>query len=388
MNPRDAHPVFGPNRFKLGLFNANVDGGLSLSKAPERWRAEWPAIEEVSVAADRAGIDFILPAAKWKGFGGEADSCGRSFETLTHGAAIGAMTRRIGIFCTVHVPLVTPVFAAKAIATIDHITRGRVGLNIVCGWHQDEFNMHGVTIDADRRYDQGLEWFRIFAKLLEDGKTAFDWDGEFYRLSGLTTDPDTKQRPWPVIMSAGVSSKGRAFAGQACDVLFTALTEIDRAPGVVADAMASAAAFGRCVDVYTLAHIVCRPTRGDADAYYHYFAEEMADRDAVAYYRGARGIADKSDARFIERPIASRFSRSTGLSYAGSYPGAFPIVGSPDDIVDDMRRLSEAGLAGASVSFLDYTAEFSFFVAEVVPRLERAGLRVPMHAPAVSGAAR
>jgi alkanesulfonate monooxygenase SsuD/methylene tetrahydromethanopterin reductase-like flavin-dependent oxidoreductase (luciferase family) len=281
---------------------------------------------------------------------------------------------------------VTPVFAAKAIATIDHVTRGRVGLNIVCGWHQDEFNMHGVTIDADRRYDQGLEWFKIFAKLLEDGQTAFDWNGEFYKLRGLTTNPVTLQRPWPVIMSAGVSSKGRVFAGQACDVLFTGLTEIDRAPAVVADAKASAASFGRSVDVYTLAHIVCRPTRSEADDYYYYFAEEMADTEAVEYYRGQRGIASKSDTRFVERPIASRFSRSTGLSYAGSYPGAFPLVGSPDDIVDDMRRLSEAGLAGASVSFLDYTAEFPFFADEVLPRLERAGLRVPINRPRTASA--
>ena len=116
--------------------------------------------------ADDAGLEFILPVAKWRGFQGKANIYGRSFETLTHGAALGALTKRIAIFSTVHVPLVTPAFGAKAIATIDHVTHGRAGLNIVCGWNQEEFDLHGVTIDQDRRYDHGLEWFRVWSRLL------------------------------------------------------------------------------------------------------------------------------------------------------------------------------------------------------------------------------
>ena len=75
-----------------------------------------------------------------------------------------------------HVPLVTPAFGAKAIATIDHVSHGRAGLNIVCGWNQAEFDLHGVTIDPETRYEHGLEWFQIWSKLLEGGP-EFDWDG-------------------------------------------------------------------------------------------------------------------------------------------------------------------------------------------------------------------
>lgn len=128
------NPILGPNRFKLGLFNANCDGGFAVSKAPERWRCEWDDVVKACVMADEAGIDFILPVAKWRGLGGEADNLGRSFETMTHSAAIGALTKRIGLFATVHVPLATPAFVAKSIATIDHVTHGRAELNIVCGW--------------------------------------------------------------------------------------------------------------------------------------------------------------------------------------------------------------------------------------------------------------
>ena len=105
---RANNKLFGPNRFKLGVFSANCDGGLTMSLAPERWRADWDDIVAMTRIADEAGLEFILPVAKWRGFQGKANIYGRSFETLTHGAALGALTQHIAIFFTVHVPLVTP----------------------------------------------------------------------------------------------------------------------------------------------------------------------------------------------------------------------------------------------------------------------------------------
>ena len=172
MNPRDRHPIFGPNRFKLGIFSANCDGGLTMSLAPERWRADWDDIVAMSRIADDAGIEFILPVAKWRGYQGKANIYGRSFETLTHGAALAALTRRIAIFSTVHVPLVTPAFGAKAIATIDHISHGRAGLNIVCGWNQAEFDLHGVTIDQESRYDHGWSGSRYGRACCKAGRNS------------------------------------------------------------------------------------------------------------------------------------------------------------------------------------------------------------------------
>lgn len=374
---RVANPILGPNKFKLGLFNANCDGGFAISKAPERWRCEWDDVVKACIMADEAGIDFILPVAKWRGLQGEADNLGRSFETLTHSAAIGAVTKRIGLFATVHVPLVSPAFIAKAITTIDHISHGRVGLNIVCGWNQDEFNVHGIQIDPEQRYEQGLEWFKIYAKLLEGGP-PFDWDGKYYKqLRGMTTNPLPLQRPRPPIMSAGFSPKGRDFAAQAADLLFTSVSNMQRAPSIVRSVKDYAARYDREVAVFTTCHIVCRATRKQAEDFYYYFAEEMADRELLAYIVRQKEATSGSDISKAERPDTNpeANSRKRGKIYAGTFPGCYTIVGTPDDVAEEMVEMSAADLAGASICFLDYLKDMPYFIQEVLPRLEHAGLR-------------
>ncbi|HTT97987.1 MAG TPA: LLM class flavin-dependent oxidoreductase [Rhizomicrobium sp.] len=374
MNPRDRHPIVGPNRFKLGIFSANCDGGLTMSLAPERWRADWDDIVAMSKIADDAGIEFILPVAKWRGYQGKANIYGRSFETLTHGAALAALTQRIAIFSTVHVPLVTPAFGAKAIATIDHISHGRAGLNIVCGWNQAEFDLHGVAINQDSRYDHGLEWFQVWSRLLHGGP-EFDWDGRFFRLKRLQTDPLSLQRPWPVVMSAGFSPRGRDFAARAADALFLNVTELDQVPALLANVAEHAGRHGRSIAVFTMGHVVCRPTRREAEDFFDYFAEQMADVEGQAYYRATRGTSVVNGTGRMARPLENRFTRQGGKRYDGGYPGAYPFVGSPDDVAAEMAAMSATGLAGCTVAFVDYLKEIPFFVQEVLPRLERLGLR-------------
>ena len=99
------------------------------------------------------------------------------FETLTYAAALAGVTERIALFSTVHVPMVHPVFAAKALTTVDHASGGRAGLNIVCGWSPEEFELFGLPMIEDR-YAQGLEWVEIVERIYAGGP-PFDYDGRF-----------------------------------------------------------------------------------------------------------------------------------------------------------------------------------------------------------------
>src|SRR5258708_21717803 len=111
------NPMRNDNPFKLGLFSTNAEGGLAFTRVEERWRATWPDIARMARLADDAGLEFILPIARWKGYGGEAHVRGTSFATLTHCAPLAPLTRRIGLLLTVPVPPVPPVLPPHALAT-------------------------------------------------------------------------------------------------------------------------------------------------------------------------------------------------------------------------------------------------------------------------------
>ena len=83
-------------------------------------------------------------------------------------------------FGTVHVPLFNPIVDAKQMVTADQIGSGRFGLNIVCGWNLNEFNMAGVELNShEERYEQGQEWIDIVTKAWVSDE-PFDYSGIHY----------------------------------------------------------------------------------------------------------------------------------------------------------------------------------------------------------------
>jgi FMNH2-dependent dimethyl sulfone monooxygenase len=357
------HPMRGPNAFKLGVFSMNSDGGLTLTKVPERWPATWDDVLAAAQMADRAGFEFLLPIARWKGFGGEMNSREWSFETFTFAAGLAAVTQQIAVFSTVHVPMVHPVFAAKALATVDHISGGRSGLNIVCGWNPEEFDLFGLSM-IDDRYAQGLEWFEIISRIYA-GET-FDFDGAFYKLKGVSGKPAPVQRPRPVTLNAAFSPPGRDFASKAADYLFTTFTEIEKGRDHIVDMTARAAAQGREVGVYTTCHVVCRPSQDEAEAYYEHYANAMQDTVSVDKYMGAKEKFSGSHDADAYRLHRKRFAGGAGT---------YPLVGTPEHIAAEMVRMHEAGFAGTTVSFVNFKDELPFFIERVLPLLREAGLR-------------
>jgi alkanesulfonate monooxygenase SsuD/methylene tetrahydromethanopterin reductase-like flavin-dependent oxidoreductase (luciferase family) len=359
------HPLKGPNPFKLGVFSANADGGLAITDVPERWRATWDDNLTAVGIADRAGLEFFLPIARWKGFGGKNRVREWSFETFTWAAGLAASTRGIAIFMTVHVPLLHPLYAAKALATVDHISGGRAGLNIVCGWNPREFAMFGVEL-GERGYERAAEWLEVVERAYVS-EAPFDYNGEFYRLKGAVSRPASLQVPRPVTMNAAFGGPGRDFAARYCDYLFSTFTELDEGRRHVADISGRAREYGREVGVYTVCHVVCRETQAEAEAYYERYAEELADHEAVdAHMAGKKEFSNSHDAA-----VYARYRRR----FAGG-AGSYPLIGTPERIVDDLLAVAGQGYAGAALSFVNYVYELPFFCDRVLPLMRQAGLRV------------
>src|ERR1700720_3230975 len=75
--------MYNANALQIGLFGANCSSGRSATKVPERWSGTWTDCLRLARMADEAGIDFMLPIARWKGYGGETDFHGATLETVT-----------------------------------------------------------------------------------------------------------------------------------------------------------------------------------------------------------------------------------------------------------------------------------------------------------------
>lgn len=358
------HPMNGPNRFKLGIFSTNADGGLTVTRVAERWQATWPEVVEAARIADGAGLEFILPIARWRGFGGEMNSRQHSFETFTFAAALAGVTQRIALFSTVHVPMVHPVFAAKAWATVDHASGGRAGLNVVAGWNPDEFAMFGLE-RVEAPYDQAAEWLGLIGRLYTED-APFDHQGRYYSVKGAMSRPVPLSGRRPPVLNAAFSPPGREFAAAHADFLFTTFKSIAAGRETIDDMAARSALTGRQVGVFTTTHVVCRPSRAEAEDYYHRYAVEMADDAALDYMIGTQAAnATNHD------PETYRLRRKW---FAGG-AGTFPLIGTPADIAEQMIGMSQAGFAGTTVSFVNFAQELPFFCDGVLPLLQKAGLR-------------
>jgi alkanesulfonate monooxygenase SsuD/methylene tetrahydromethanopterin reductase-like flavin-dependent oxidoreductase (luciferase family) len=371
---RERVAMYNANVLKIGMFGANCSSSRTATKAPERWSASWPDCLKLARMADEAGIDFMLPIGRWKGYGGDTDFHGTTLETMTWACGLLAATRRITVFGTVHAPLFNPIIAAKEFVTADHIGEGRFGLNIVAGWNEGEFEMFGVEQrDHETRYEYAQEWIEAVKRAWTEPGT-FDFEGRFLKLKGVRAFPKPFGDTRPLIMNAGSSGTGQAFALRNCDAFFTATSasrsSLEGVAKRVTEVKAEAHALGREIEVYTIGQGVCRPTQKEADEFYHYANIENADWGAIERMMALRNIT-RANTPAADYDMKRKF-------FAANSVGGYPFVGTPDKVADELAAVSRAGVRGIAISFVNYLDDLPFFRDEVLPRLERLGLREPV----------
>ena len=361
--------MYSANRLKLGLFGANCSSGRAVTLVPERWSGSWSDCLRLAQMADEAGIEFMLPIGRWKGYGGDTDYQGATLETVTWACGLLAKTKRLTVFGTVHAPLIPPLIAAKQFVTADHIGEGRFGVNVVCGWNEGEFEMFGATLrDHETRYDYAQEWLDVI-KLAWSPRDDFDFDGHFINLRSVRAKPKPYGGTRPLIMNAGASPTGQSFAIRNCDALFSTISRgisFDETAQHVENVRALARQGGRDLDVYTVGVVTCRPTAREAEEYYRHCVVDNADWGAVDNMLAMKNVTAQTHGPEEFQRI--RKHQANGM-------GGLPLVGDPDAVAREMARLTIAGLTGIAVSFVNYLDELPYFCAEVLPRLARLGLR-------------
>jgi FMN-dependent oxidoreductase (nitrilotriacetate monooxygenase family) len=341
-----------------------------------------------------------------------------SFEPLTLLSALAPLTQHIGLIATASTTYNEPYHVARKFASLDHISGGRAGWNLVTSGNPNEAHNFGLAehVDHAERYDRAHEFFEVVTELWDGWADdalvrdvaagvyvdpqrirATDHQGPHFRVHG----PLNMARPiqgWPVIVQAGSSEAGRAIAAETADVVFSAHATLAESQRFYADVKQRAQRRGRDpsgLQIWPAAFVVLADT--DAAA-----REKMARLDALVHPDSglaslsiALGRVDLSSVDLdgplpeIPETNASKGSRQRLLDIArernltvrelcqhvaGSY-GSLELIGTPSHVADQMEEwLRSSAADGFNILFSDLPGGLDDVVERLVPELQRRGL--------------
>lgn len=358
----------------LGLFLPIQNGGWSASTLPRTtdWTFDYNA--RLTRTAEGLGFDLVFGLAQWTprgGHGGQMRYRETSIDSFMTVSALAAVTSRILLISTVHVLYGPwhPLHLAKFGATLDHISGGRWGANIVTGHIPREAAMFGmVRPDHARRYEMA----DVFATRLQQLWAADDnltVDGPFWSMQDAFVTPKPRFGR-PIIVNATGSVEGIAFAARHSDIVFITspsgnqmANALASLPAHTAEIRAAASAVGRPLRTIINPMVICRPTEREAIRYRDAIIA-AADDAAVEGFDAARRSGDA-----VAWSQQQRQHRALG--------GNLHLVGSPEQVVDGFLKLKAAGCDGVQLTFYDFAPDLAFFGEAVLPLMHQAGLRVP-----------
>ncbi len=358
--------------FLLGLFLPIQSGGWSPSSLPRSTSWDFDYNARLTQRAEALGFDLAFGLAQWMGkggTGGEIRFREQSLDPFITATALATITQRIILISTIHVLYGPwhPLYLAKFGATIDHISGGRWGLNVVTGFVPSEARMFGnEQIDHDRRYEMATE-FTEMMKALWASPENLTLEGRHWRLMDAFVTPKPRYGR-PLLVNATGSPAGIAYAAKHSDLVFITSPgggHVDAAiaalPKHNTEIKAQAKAFGREVRTIINPMIVCRSTEKEAREYYDSIVA-AADVEAIEGFVGRRASGDAKGWR-------------TDLGAYRAVGGNMQIVGSPAQVVEWFLQLKQAGCDGVQLTFFDFAADLDFFGQEVLPLMIQAGLR-------------
>lgn len=369
MNP---HPLtsFGLPSDKggkdLGLFLPVANGGWILSRNKPELDGSYAYNRQCALLAEEAGMDFIMSMSKFRGYGGETKHWDSSLDPVVLMAALSEVTKKTRIVTTLHTLLQNPAVAAKMLATLQQVSNGRAGLNVVTGSYKGEFAQMGAwpeNVNHDQRYDLAYEWIRAVKALWRDESVTMH--GEYFTLDDCESWPKPEQRPF--LVCAGSSEIGMRLTSEEMDAIFLSggtgaelARNSDRAKAIAAE-------YGRNIRTYSMITLVIGDSDEAAKATAQHYAAGL-DEGALAGMMRAYGFLD------AEIGKENDFTRKARSSFMSAQ-----IVGSARSVTDQVGDLLEAsGTDGLMIIFDDYIKSLPIFGAEILPALrERFPDKVP-----------
>jgi pyrimidine oxygenase len=344
---------------EYGVFLPIGNGGWMLSETAPHPEATYAYNRRVAVDAEAIGLDFIMSMAKWKGFGGSTDHWGQTLESMTLMSALAEATSRVKIWATMHANIHHPAVAAKMFTTLQDVSGGRAGMNIVNGAYAAEFEQMGLwdpTLSHAERYRMTEEWTQAVSRLWSEDSVTVKSD--FFTLDACESRPHPAVRP--AIISAGRSEQGRRFQARYADGAFLSADNLEQMREYSRSVHDMAAGYDRTVKTYSMLTVVLDDTDDAAAAKAARYSEGL-DKQALINMRTSWGI-----------PAETARDWAEGATGAEAFQSPY-VTGSTATVVAHIEQImSEAELDGLMLIFPDYHADLLPFGERVLPILRAA----------------
>ncbi|MCZ2257329.1 LLM class flavin-dependent oxidoreductase [Sporosarcina sp. G11-34] len=333
---------------------------------------------------------------------------------------MSAVTKHLGFGVTASVSHEHPYTFARRISTLDHLTDGRVGWNIVTSYLKSAAVNMGLDdqVDHDERYDIANEYLEVCYKLWEgsweDDAVQVDkengiyanpekvhdinHEGKYFKVPGAHLSEPSPQRT-PVLFQAGASTKGRTFAAKNAELIFIGSPTLNAAKTTVERMRSDAIKIGRNAEelkILTMVTPIVGRTEEEALEKYEDYKKHVSYEGALALFGGwtgvnLEGLDPNSTLEYIEnnaiRSALENYTKndperqwtireiaeSIGIGGMGT-----AMVGSPEQVADLLEKwVDEAGVDGFNLAYAVSPGTFKDFVELVVPVLQERG-RVPV----------
>jgi pyrimidine oxygenase len=343
----------------VGIFIPIANNGWMMSINSPQYMPSFQLNRTIAEKAETYGFNFLLSMVKLRGFGGTTEFWDHNLESFTLMAGLAAVTQNIQLFASVALPTLPPALVARMASTIDNISNGRFGVNIVSGWNQSEYAQMGLWPGDwyyERRYDYASEYVTVLRELWATGQS--DFQGEFFTMNDCRLSPRPQADRVPIVC-AGQSDRGMQFCAAYGDYQFI-IGNDDFA--VTADhtqrLMDYAEQTRRDVGPYALYFVITGETDAIARQKWSYY-RDGADLEAIAYMTGQANLDASSGTAAIIAQMQNAFALNIGK-----------VIGSHTTVAKQFDELASIkGLKGVMCIFDDFVVGTEDFGRNVMPLL-------------------
>jgi pyrimidine oxygenase len=348
---------------EVGIFTPIGNNGWLISENSPQYMPTFDLNREIAIKAESYGVDFLLSMIKLRGFGGKTKFWDYNLESFTLMAALAAVTNKIRIYATCPTLVIPPAFCARMANTVDSISHGRFGINLITGWQRPEYSQMGLWPGDEHfrnRYTMLGEYAHILRELWATGVS--DFKGEYYQMD------DCRVLPLPTsdmkIICAGSSDEGLAFSAQWADYAFCLGKGVNTPKAFASNnerLMAATAKTGRDVRVYALFMVIAAETDEEAMEKWIWY-REGADEEAIAWL-GLQGAADKTSTTTNVRQLADKES-AVNLNM-GTLVGSYEKIAA---MLDEVATVPNTG--GVLLTFDDFIIGTEMFGTRIQPLMK------------------